>query len=428
MDPLFCAPVRREERSVALSAMDPAFWAARFESMSELTRRAALKFLTSTGASSVSVGAGLSTACKSGSSPQQKGDLVPSSHEDPSPRSQALEVFDLPKGRPWPTPDPFLFCVHHNDRFPKGNGSYGPAASLEGRQMGMDFSWKDGWNMYHGRDVPGFPAHPHRGFETVTVVRSGRLDHADSLGAAARYGDGDVQWLTAGSGIQHAEMFPLLSTEKQNPLDLFQIWLNLPKKSKMVAPYFSMLWADDLPRLVSEDADGNKTEIEIRAGRLGETHAPPPPPDSWAADPANEVTILTGKMDAGAQVELPAVGAGINRFLYFFEGKELRIGTRSLRSMQGAMMSERVPIELKNGSVQGEFLLLQGRPINEPVAQHGPFVMNTRQELQEAYQDYQRTQFGGWPWPGSGPVHGDDPARFARRTDGSIERPGSKTG
>jgi len=343
-------------------------------------------------------------------------------------KNQVEEVFELSKGRPWPTPDPFLFCVHHNDKFPKGNGSFGPATSLDGRQMGMDFAWKDGWNMYHGRKVPGFPAHPHRGFETVTVVRSGRLDHADSLGAAARYGDGDVQWLTAGAGIQHAEMFPLLSTEQENPLDLFQIWLNLPKKSKMVAPYFAMLWADDIPQVTNKDSAGRVTELEIRAGRFGQVKAPPPPPDSWASDPHNEVTILTGKMASGAQFVLPAVPAGVNRFLYFFAGESLQVGDRSLSHMHGAVLIEESEVHLENGAGEGEFLLLQGRPIGEPVAQHGPFVMNSRQELEEAYRDYQRTQFGGWPWETSDPVHGSDPERFARRGDGSIERPGSKAG
>ena len=119
---------------------------------------------------------------------------------------------------PWETVDPFLFCVHHDDAYPRGNAQLGPSASLAGRAIGQDFSRKDGWSMYHGAAVPGFPAHPHRGFETVTVVRQGLVDHADSLGAAARYGDGDVQWLTAGRGIVHAEMFPLLSAERPNPL------------------------------------------------------------------------------------------------------------------------------------------------------------------------------------------------------------------
>ncbi|MFO0102015.1 MAG: pirin family protein, partial [Betaproteobacteria bacterium] len=140
-----------------------------------------------------------------------------------------------PLGMPWVTVDPFLFCVHHDDAYPRANGAFGPAASLAGRQIGQDFSQRDGWSMYHGTAVPGFPAHPHRGFETVTIVRKGLVDHADSLGAAARYGRGDVQWLTTGRGIVHAEMFPLFDTAQTNPLQLFQIWLNLPAASKMAA-------------------------------------------------------------------------------------------------------------------------------------------------------------------------------------------------
>src|SRR5215470_12254536 len=124
---------------------------------------------------------------------------------------------------PWQKPDPFLFCMYHNDKYPPGNERLGPAASLAGRALGQDFAGKDGWRMYHGEVVPGFPQHPHRVFETVTVVRRGLVDHSDSLGAAARYGRGDVQWLTAGKGIVHAEMFPLVEDAKDNPLELFQI-------------------------------------------------------------------------------------------------------------------------------------------------------------------------------------------------------------
>ena len=97
---------------------------------------------------------------------------------------------------------------------------------------------------------PGFPQHPHRGFETVTFVRRGYIDHSDSLGATARFGRGDVQWLTAGEGIVHCEMFPLLDREHDNPVELFQIWLNLPAEDKMVEPYFTMLWGEDIPHLV----------------------------------------------------------------------------------------------------------------------------------------------------------------------------------
>ncbi|HEY2901000.1 MAG TPA: pirin family protein, partial [Polyangia bacterium] len=141
-----------------------------------------------------------------------------------------------PLGFPWETLDPFLFCAYHDDHYPVGNGRMGPAASLAGRNLGMDFEGLDGWRMYHGQTIPGFPQHPHRGFETVTIARQGVIDHSDSLGATARYGRGDVQWLTAGKGIVHAEMFPLLDDGRPNPLELFQIWLNLPARDKMVDP------------------------------------------------------------------------------------------------------------------------------------------------------------------------------------------------
>ena len=142
-------------------------------------------------------------------------------------------IIDIqPMGFQWETMDPFLFCVHHEDYFPKGNEQMGPAESLAGRSLGDDFIIKNGYRMYHGKKVPGFPGHPHRGFETITVVRKGLVDHADSMGASGRYGNGDVQWMTAGKGVQHSEMFPLLSQDKDNPLELFQIWLNLPGAKK----------------------------------------------------------------------------------------------------------------------------------------------------------------------------------------------------
>src|SRR5580698_804200 len=191
-------------------------------------------------------------------------------------------------GFPWATLDPFLFCVYHEDAYPKGNAVLGPNASLDGRNLGQDFAGKDGWRMYHGRTVPGFPAHPHRGFETVTIMRSGYIDHADSLGAAARFGRGDVQWLTAGQGIVHSEMFPLLRSGEPNPLELFQIWLNLPKRSKMAPPYFTMLWSENIPRKVSTDSTGAVTEVTYIAGTAAASRiesSPLPPPDSWASDP-----------------------------------------------------------------------------------------------------------------------------------------------
>ena len=203
-------------------------------------------------------------------------------------------------GFPWATRDPFLFCVHHLDFYPKGNGKGGPAASLRGRQIGNDFIIKDGWRMYHGDKIPGFPAHPHRGFETVTVVQKGMVDHADSMGAAGRYGGGDVQWMTAGSGVQHSEMFPLLEENQGNTLELFQIWLNLPKHRKMVDPNFKMLWAETIPTSTFTDEAGRSIQVIQYFKGIGTKKGPVPTPDSWASDATNDVAIWVISLDEQA--------------------------------------------------------------------------------------------------------------------------------
>ena len=341
---------------------------------------------------------------------------------DSLPSSAILHL--RPLGFPWPTLDPFLFCVYHDDAYPKGNAQFGPDASLAGRNLGLDFAGKDGWRMYHGVTVPGFPAHPHRGFETVTVVRKGLIDHADSLGATARYGGGDVQWLTTGRGIVHAEMFPLLNAAAPNPLELFQIWLNLPARSKMADPHFTMFWAEDVPHHIATDAQGRCTEVACIAGRLMQEEPLAPPPDSWASQPEADLAIWTLKMAPGARWVLPAAAAPTTRRqLYFFKGASLTIDGQAVTQHAAIELRANQAAELVNGTETSEFLMLQGRPLGEPVAQHGPFVMNTQAELQQAFDDYRRTEFGGWPWADSAPVHGPDGQRFAKRADGSVETP-----
>ncbi len=328
-----------------------------------------------------------------------------------------------PVGFPWPASDPFLFCVHHHDAYPRGNERMGPAASLEGRDIGQDFAGKDGWNMYHGSEVPGFPQHPHRGFETVTIVRQGCVDHSDSLGAAARFGPGDVQWLTAGRGIVHCEMFPLRDEEKPNTLELFQIWLNLPSASKLVEPYFSMLWSGAIPRHRTRDAAGRSVEINLVAGRLETLQLAPPPPDSWAARPESQVAIWTLKLAPYAEWRLPIAGQGVNRALYLFSGGPLRVEQHPVTGRSMVQLAADLPAAIANGSDESELLLLQGKPIGEPVVQQGPFVMSSVSEIQQAFGDYQRTRFGGWPWPSDETVHPRDEGRFARHPDGRLERP-----
>lgn len=319
-------------------------------------------------------------------------------------------------GAQWPTLDPFLFCAHHLDAYPEANGSLGPKPDLTGRSLGSDFAGIDGWNMYHGSEIPGFPQHPHRGFETVTYVRRGWCDHADSLGATARFGEGDVQWLTAGSGIVHSEMFPLFDEQAPNPLHLFQIWLNLPAANKMVAPYYSMLWAADLPKVPATNGAG---EVTVIAGELAGHMPPAPPPDSWASAPQGDVAIWHARLDAGSSWELPSCAPGVGRVVYLFDGEELAFfgegfDKAEISANTGAVLAPEVAVRLQ--ARQGaECIILQGRPIGEPVAQHGPFVMNTRAEIEQAVEDYQRTRFGGWPWPTDDPVHGDEIRRFADR-------------
>ena len=328
-------------------------------------------------------------------------------------------------GFPWDTTDPFLLCVHHDDAYPRGNAQLGPNASLAGRDIGQDFAGKDGWRMYHGRTVPGFPSHPHRGFETVTIVRKGLIDHADSLGAAARFGNGDVQWLTAGRGVVHSEMFPLLRADQPNPLELFQIWLNLPAAGKMAAPHFTMFWSEDIPHYVVTDTHGRVTEITCIAGHLPgarDVTPLPPPPHSWAADATADVAIWTIKMAPNARWQLPAAAnPASRRNLYFFKGAHVTVGGQAISEHAALELRATQAVELVNGNETAEFLLLQGRPINEPVVQYGPFVMNSQQEIEQAFADYSRTRFGGWPWPDPAPVHGRERGRFAAYADGQTQ-------
>jgi quercetin 2,3-dioxygenase len=324
----------------------------------------------------------------------------------------------------WEVHNPFLFCAHHKDQYPAGREDMSPDASLEGRDIGQDFELKDGWRMYHGDTIPGFPVHPHRGFETVTIVLEGMVDHCDSWGQTGRYGGGDVQWMTAGAGLQHSEMFPLLNKDRDNPAELFQVWLNLPKEKKFAKPFYKMLWNENIPVHKIKDSAWKWTEIRVIAGNSGDVKALPPAPDSWAADPANMVSIWIIKMQAGAQWNLQAVPEGANRRFYFYRGDTIRIGDTSLKSEHSFQVNNTVEIPIQNGNEEAFIFLLQGKPINEPVVQYGPFVMNTEAEIRQTFADFRSTEFGGWPWPRRDMVNPREAGRFARYIEGKEERPG----
>ncbi|HEY1955289.1 MAG TPA: pirin-like C-terminal cupin domain-containing protein [Polyangiaceae bacterium] len=209
----------------------------------------------------------------------------------------------------------------------------------------------------------------------------------------------------------------MLDADAPNHVELFQIWLNLPKKDKLVEPYFTMLWDRDIPRVEQPGV-----EITVVAGALDGKRPPAPPPNSWAARPESDVAIWCVRMKAGAKWTMPRAASDETvRVIYFFAGPELRVGDHVAKDHAGLVVASDQAIEIEAGDGEVEMLVLQGRPIGEPVVAHGPFVMNSRVEIEQAFADYRRTHFGGWPWPSDDPVHGRD-ERFAKHADGRVER------
>jgi redox-sensitive bicupin YhaK (pirin superfamily) len=223
----------------------------------------------------------------------------------------------------------------------------------------------------------------------------------------------------------HSEMFPLLNRDKQNPVRFFQIWLNLPSRSKFAKPAFKMFWANDVPKYKAEKASAT---VWVGNNYLGIESNNSPPPESWASDAANDVALVHITIQPGGKFTLPeAHEPTVNRSLFYIEGDAgMLVDGKPIGKKQSLTMdpTEEVVLELPaDAATAGEFLWMQGKPIEEPVAQYGPFVMNTAQEIKEAFRDYQTTQFGGWPWPRDDMVFPQDKGRFAL-FDGQETAPG----
>ena len=360
---------------------------------------------------------------------------------------------------PMHTQDPFLFCVYHKDQYPAGNGKM----EAPRRGNGADFNPNAPYRMYHGEKVPGFPQHPHRGFETITATLDGIIDHTDSIGDAGRYGKGDFQWMTAGSGIQHAEMFPLVNADEENPLRFFQIWLNLPSWKKMSEPDFVMHWKDDVKKI----RKGKEYEIVVWVGQFGDvkvnSNLSATPKNSWAGDEANDVgvfyvEIYAEKSREEVRVPKARIESEANRYLYFVEGEEMMInGREKIKKRTGCELDASQSFTVKctklsqsqeshttrksfdssirdsdrsrsssSGKNKCAFLILQGRPIGEPIRSSGPMVMNTNEELRKAFQDFDRTQFGGWPWKSNDVVFPRAKERFMSVGGKEVFAPESK--
>jgi len=227
--------------------------------------------------------------------------------------------------------------------------------------------------------LAGFPAHPHRGFETVTYMLDGHMRHEDSEGNRGDLGPGDVQWMTAARGIIHSEM----PQQTEGRMRGFQLWLNLPAAEKMRPAQYRDIPASEIPAV---DLPGGGSVKVIAGEYAGDTARVAGPIGGRTTDPV----FLDVRLGPDESVELP-VAAGHNAFLYAFDGSTM-VGPDSahLPHRAAGLLTDGATVQLRAGQDGAGVLLLAGRPIREPVVQYGPFVMNTRAEIEQAVLDYQR--------------------------------------
>jgi redox-sensitive bicupin YhaK (pirin superfamily) len=267
------------------------------------------------------------------------------------------DIGDLTTRRPLPGPgleqvDPFLFLNHHGPQlYPPGN---------------------------HG--LP-FGPHPHRGFETVTFILEGELAHLDSGGHESVIRAGGVQWMTAGRGLVHAEISPDAFKRVGGPLEILQLWVNLPARLKMTAPAYVGLQREDIPTIAADDG---RVRIELIAGEW-EGQAGP-------VQSATDVWMSVLRFAPGGRLVAP-VTAGRNVFLYVVRGAVEIAGARA-PAFNLVTLDDGDTVEMM-ATEDSVVLFGHAVPFNEPVVAHGPFVMNTRDEIMQAVRDYQAGRFGG---------------------------------
>jgi hypothetical protein len=274
---------------------------------------------------------------------------------------RTLEGGGFPVRRPFPTKalmqvDPFLLLDH------LGPVTWGPGEGI------------------------GAPDHPHRGFETVTYLLSGGFQHRDSAGHAGKLTPGDVQWMTAGSGVVHSEIPSDEFMRDGGVMHGFQIWVNLPARDKMMKPRYQEIPKTGVPEALS--ADG-KVKVRVIAGAaLGK---------SAVIETRTPIYFLHFTIQPGGDV-MQEVPAGYNALVYLISGN-VRVSTENKNAREGQMVQlgdgDTVRLAVANdATVPADLLLLAGQPLNEPVARYGPFVMNTREEIEQAFRDYQSGRMG----------------------------------
>ncbi|MFZ5655509.1 MAG: pirin family protein [Pseudomonadota bacterium] len=226
--------------------------------------------------------------------------------------------------------------------------------------------------------LAGFPDHPHRGFETVTYMLEGRMRHRDNRGNEGLLVPGSVQWMTAGRGLVHSEM----PEQQEGRMRGFQLWVNLPARDKLCEPRYQEFAPDRIPRV--RPVPG--VEVAVIAGRVDGAIGP-------VEQPATSPVYLDVALDAGA-AWAPALPEGHAGFVYVFEGAaQVGSDAREVARGQLAVLDGAGEVRLHAGSDGARLLLVAGRPLREPVARYGPFVMNTREQVQQAFRDYQAGRF-----------------------------------
>lgn len=271
--------------------------------------------------------------------------------------------------------DPFLMIGYHDDVLP-------PASKLS--------------------ETPGFPRHPHAGFETITITIDAMVDHADSLGGSGRYGNGDVQFMYAGRGVEHSEMAGLISYDGKNGGALFQLWLNAAEKR--LQPNTSMLWSEDIP---TEKLQGGTLKTIAPTSRH--------PEGSWAFGGDNVRVLLVTLERPGASCSLD----GKHQLCaYVFKGSATLNGQR-VPAGHSAIFEEGQTSCLVETSSSAEILVIDARPIRQPVYSRGPFISDTQAGLDQCFADYRRklssssstgtSSSNSWTWASEGPTHGTSP-------------------
>ena len=274
---------------------------------------------------------------------------------------RTLEGGGFPVRRPFPTKDlmqfdPFLLLDH------LGPVTWGPGEGI------------------------GAPDHPHRGFETVTYLLSGGFQHKDSAGHAGKLKAGDVQWMTAGSGVVHSELPADEFMRNGGVMHGFQVWVNLPARDKMIQPRYQEIPAAQIP--IATSSDGKVTVRVIAGQALGK---------SAVIETRTPIYYLHYTIQAGGDVTQD-IPSGYNALVYLISG-ELKVGKeqKNVHEGQMAQLSDGDAVRLtvaSNAAAPADFLLLAGQPLNEPVARYGPFVMNTREQIEQAFRDYQSGRMG----------------------------------